>query len=384
MDYKAFASRFTAESAKGRYVTLNHILPVLHEVSDKGELRIVGESVQGRPVYALKIGEGPNKILLWSQMHGNESTTTKALLDFLLFLNSNDPAATQILSQCTLLCFPMLNPDGAQAYTRENANGIDLNRDAQNLSQPESRILREHFNRFQPDYCFNLHDQRTIFGVGQSSRPATVSFLAPAYNEACEYNEVRSRAVNVIMAMERALYEVIPGQIGRFDDAFNLNCVGDTFQSLGVPTVLFEAGHFQGDYQREQTRKFILTALFVSVQHISENVIVDNEISDYLRIPQNKIVFFDIVYKNVKINYDGNIKNTNFAVQFREELIDDQVSFKAYVSEIGSLEMYHGHFEYDANGAEYRDDFGNSPKLNEKADFFLGGVRVQNGMPVSD
>jgi hypothetical protein len=46
------------------------------------------------------------------------------------------------------------------------------------------------------------------------------------------------------------LQRYIPGQIGRFDDSFNLNC-GDTFQAMGVPTLLFEAGHFEGDYQRK-------------------------------------------------------------------------------------------------------------------------------------
>ena len=66
--------------------------------------------------------------------------------------------------------------------------------------------------------------------------------------------------------------------------------MGDTFQSLGVPTILFEAGHFPGDYQREKTRKFVFLALISGLQHIYENVIVNNKTEDYLRIPQNKVV----------------------------------------------------------------------------------------------
>jgi murein tripeptide amidase MpaA len=54
----------------------------------------------------------------------------------------------------------MLNPDGADMYTRLNANEVDLNRDSQNLTQPESKVLREIFDLFQPHYCFNLHDQQ--------------------------------------------------------------------------------------------------------------------------------------------------------------------------------------------------------------------------------
>jgi hypothetical protein len=106
-------------------------------------------------------------------------------------------------------------------YTRENANGIDLNRDAQHLSQPESQVLRQAFDNFKPDYCFNMHDQRTIYGAGTTGKPATVSFLAPSYNQKCEFNDARLRAVDVIVAMNNELQKYIPGQIGRFDDTFN-------------------------------------------------------------------------------------------------------------------------------------------------------------------
>jgi hypothetical protein len=36
---------------------------------------------------------------------------------------------------------------------------------------------------------------------------------------------------------------------------------------MGVPTLLFEAGHFEGDYQREITRKYIFIALISSLLH---------------------------------------------------------------------------------------------------------------------
>ena len=124
----------------------------------------------------------------------------------------------------------MLNPDGAKLYTRENANKIDLNRDSKDLSQPESRVLRETFENFKPDFCYNLHDQRTIFGVGSTGKPATLSFLAPAYNEEREVNESRLKAINLIAGINDVLQKYIPGQVGRFDDSFNINCIGDTFQ----------------------------------------------------------------------------------------------------------------------------------------------------------
>jgi len=114
------------------------------------------------PIYKFQTGTGKIKILLWSQMHGNESTTTKALIDFLNLLNGDSDLAKKLLEKFTFCCIPMLNPDGAKLYTRENANKVDLNRDSKDLSQPESRVLRETFEHFEPDFCFNLHDQRTI------------------------------------------------------------------------------------------------------------------------------------------------------------------------------------------------------------------------------
>ena len=120
---------------------------------------------------------GNKRILLWSQMHGNESTGTKALFDLFNCFSNNSSEFTTILENCTLLFIPMLNPDGAEVYTRVNANNIDLNRDAKSLTQPESRILRSIFVKIKPDLCLNLHDQRSIYGL-KSGLSATISFLA--------------------------------------------------------------------------------------------------------------------------------------------------------------------------------------------------------------
>jgi hypothetical protein len=371
------------QSLQGRYVTLDDIEPLLKKINTNNQLKIIGKSVLDQPIYKYQIGTGKIKILLWSQMHGNESTTTKGLFDFLNVLHSNSELAHKWLNSFTFYCIPMLNPDGAKLYTRENSNKVDLNRDSQNLSQPESRVLRATFESFKPDFCFNLHDQRTIFGVSDTGKPATVSFLAPAYNEAREINESRLKAINLIAGINDVLQQYIPGQIGRFDDTFNLNCIGDTFQYMGVPTVLFEAGHYPNDYLREETRKYIFIALISSFQVINENDIVGNEFDKYMIIPQNKVVFYDFIYKNIKINYDGIEIITNFAAQYKEELVGHQIRFNAYIVKIGELDDYFGHFEYDANGALYSDDDNNIPKLEQKADFYLNkNMKFVNGMMI--
>jgi hypothetical protein len=368
MNYESLHQQHNVESIFGRYITLDHLEPLLSKYPNE----IIGYSVLENPIYKLQFGTGKTKIFIWSQMHGNESTTTKAVFDFINLLHSNTDFGNKLLQEFTFCILPMVNPDGAKLYTRENANEIDLNRDSQILSQPESQLLRKTFDIFQPDYCYNLHDQRTIFGAGNSGKPATVSFLSPSFNENRDINETRAISINVIVAMNTTLQHHIPDQVGRFDDSFNINCIGDTFQSLNVPTILIEAGHFQSDYQREQTRKYIFIALISGFKHIYENDVVRNEIDVYLQIPQNNVCFYDFVCRNVKINYDSCKKIINFAVQYKEILQNNQINFEAYICQVDDLENYIGHVDFDAKEALYEDDIDDFPKINKKANFRLG------------
>jgi hypothetical protein len=353
---------------KHRYITNNHIEPLLKKLEKHIKIETIGYSVLKLPIYGLQIGTGHKKILMWSQMHGNESTTTKAIFDLINTLLTNNSSISHILQSCTIYIIPILNPDGANAYTRVNANQIDLNRDAQNLTQPESVVLRTVFETFQPDFCYNLHGQRTIFSAGNINKPATVSFLAPAQDEACTITPNRKIAMEVISVMNTALQQLIPSQIGVYDDAFNLNCVGDTFQSENVPTLLFEAGHFENDYARDVTREFIYTAYISSLDYISNNEVSGKHYEDYLRIPENEKLFYDVVIKNAKLSEDG---FQDMGIMFQEQLVNNEIVFMPKVDKIGDLEQYFGHKIIDANGLEVTDDAGDCVKLGYENVFVI-------------
>ena len=126
----------------------------------------------------------------------------------------------------------MISPSLAVSSPASNANKVDLNRDAQQRTQPESKILRTIYEDFDPDFCFNLHDQRTIFSVGNTPKPTTVSFLAPAHDAERSISTTRAKSMKLIVAMNQMLQQLIPEHVGRYDDAYNANCVGDTFQIL--------------------------------------------------------------------------------------------------------------------------------------------------------
>ncbi|MEH6762899.1 MAG: M14 family zinc carboxypeptidase [Aequorivita antarctica] len=335
----------------GRYITMQHIYPLLDMYKLNFEISVPGLSEMGQDIPLIKIGKGSEIILGWSQMHGNESTTTKALFDFLKFVSQKHYFQTEIeqfLNKYTFYVFPILNPDGAQLYTRENANKVDLNRDAQSLSQKESQCLRNTFDALKPSLCLNLHDQRSIYGF-KDGKPATVSFLSPAADERRTITDSRKIAMRQIAKMSTILQKYIPGQVGRYDDSFNEACVGDTFQKAGVPTILFEAGHFNQDYQREKTREFIFYALLSLFDIIGEK---EQPMSHekYFDIPENLKNYNDFILRNVKLQDEK--KLVSLAIQYEEVLKNDQIIFSPIVDEIGKLEGKFGHHEKDAEGVE--------------------------------
>lgn len=336
-------------SIYGRYINSDHIKGLLKRHSNHFDVSVIGSSVLGEDIQFIKVGNGKLRILMWSQMHGNESTTTKALFDLLNVLSDNqDVFVEDLLNKITIGIIPMLNPDGSRAYTRLNANQVDLNRDAQDLTQPESRVLRSCFNSFKPDYCFNLHGQRTIFSAGIRNKPATVSFLSPAQDKERSVTVTRRRAMDVIVKMNSTLQEVIPGQVGIYDDAFNINCVGDTFQSMNVPTVLFEAGHYENDYNREVVRGLMFQSLWTSIVQLGFEAIPGNLESAYSAIPKNEKLFYDIIIRNVKLEIAGNEKILDLGIQYEERLEQNQIVFVPRIIKIADLSNFYGHRELDA------------------------------------
>ncbi|MBC8754915.1 DUF2817 domain-containing protein [Kordia sp. YSTF-M3] len=324
----------------GRYITLEHISSLLEKLPKKFNLTQIGVSVLERPIHSLTIGNGTKKILMWSQMHGNESTTTKAVFDLINFLNEPSAVAETILSNCTICIIPMLNPDGAAAYTRINANEIDLNRDAQVRSQPESVVLRTIYNEFQPDFCFNLHGQRTIFSAGNFDKSAIVSFLTPSEDAARSITLNRQKSMEIIVKMNEMLQKLIPNHVGRYDDGFNLNCVGDTFQSLGTPTILFEAGHFPDDYHREKTRELIFYAMIDAIQYIASNEIKGRFTDAYFEIPENEKLHYDLVLKNVQTDQN---ETFDLGVMYEEILNNGKIDFEPYIEDKKMLKKSFAH-----------------------------------------
>lgn len=282
---------------------------VMSQFEDVGlEIQELGKSVEGRAIYSYTLGHGPVKVLMWSQMHGNESTATRALIDMLGFFKSSglyDEERAFILNQLTIKLVPMINPDGTDRFQRRNAQGIDINRDARALESPEGRILKKVVDDFKPDFAFNLHDQRRMYNIDGTEKPSSISFLAPAYNKGEEINDTREKSMQVIALMNEQLQTIIPNQIGRYDDAYTYRAFGDNIQSWGSSTILVEAGWMKEDMEKEGVRKLNFLLLMSALLGISNRHYQNYAVSDYESIPMNDDKMFDILIKCVLRNVNG-------------------------------------------------------------------------------
>jgi hypothetical protein len=286
------------------------------------EKELLGYSLAKRPIYQFKAGRGDIKILLWSQMHGDEITATKSLFDLMNYLVSEyyGDYWKRILSRCRLYIIPMLNPDGASLYTRENAAGDDLNRDVRSLINPESRILKKAIDRIRPHYAFNLHDQTHFYNVKGTRHPATISFLAPAQDEQKTVTANRREAMRIIENMYRELIPTLGGYMGRYKDDYCLDCFGDFIQSTGAATILIESGFYPGDTIREKARAGNFLALLAAFSTISEGG-REKDISAYFEIPENEKRYYDLLLENVL--YEG--KLTDMAIRYKKVLIGGEI-----------------------------------------------------------
>ena len=112
-------------------------------------VRVIGRSVGGRPIEAITIGRGPTLALVHGGIHGDEPGAALAVSRLARALDPRGPR---------IVLVPAVNPDGLAANTKDNARGVDLNRNfpatnfrvdhpagydpgAAPLSEPESAAL---------------------------------------------------------------------------------------------------------------------------------------------------------------------------------------------------------------------------------------------------
>ncbi|QWX85299.1 peptidase M14 [Cellulophaga sp. HaHaR_3_176] len=339
-----------------RRIKHTEIQPLISKFKDRQGYKVqtVGKSIEGRSISLISVGTGTTNVFLWSQMHGDEPTATQAIFDILNFLSSNDFKVEKdnILNNLTLHFMPMLNPDGAEVYQRRNTLGIDINRDALQLQSPEGRILKRVRDSLNADFGFNLHDQSTYYNAERTAKPATISYLAPAYNYEKDINDVRGNAMKIIVFMNSIIQKYAPGQVGRYNDDFEPRAFGDNIQKWGTSAILIESGGFKNDVEKQEIRKLNYVSILSAIYTISKGSYKNIAISEYEKIPQNDRKLFDLKIENANYKLLGKTYKLDIGVQRLEVGKEGNKDFwySSRIMDQGDLSTYYGYDTLDATG----------------------------------
>jgi protein MpaA len=127
---------------------------------------LIGRSVQGRPIFVQIVGHGTDTALIMGSIHGDEPAAGALVNELADHLRGDQ----QLLEGRRVVLLPAANPDGLAARTRENAHGIDLNRnfDTTNrvdngtsglrpLTEPESLALESVIKEYAPSRIISVH-----------------------------------------------------------------------------------------------------------------------------------------------------------------------------------------------------------------------------------
>ncbi len=348
---------YRESTIKGRRFKHSDIMPLVQKLKAPFRTEKAGQSMEGRDIYKVQIGNGPVQVLLWSQMHGDEASATMALMDIFNFMTRDDQfnaLRERLKKELTITFIPLLNPDGAERFKRRNAIDIDLNRDAARLQTPEAKLLKRVRDELKADWGFNLHDQNRYYSAG-AGKTATFSFLAPAYNYAKDVNAIRGNAMHLIGVMNNILQEYIPGQVGRYSDSFEPRAFGDNIQKWGTSTVLIESGGLAEDEDKQEIRRLHFALLLSALDAIATQSYKSVGMDVYESIPFNGSGnFFDLLVREVEIDFKGALYTVD--IGFRNDEIsyngNRDFYYRSQIADIGDLSIFHAYQTVDARGMQ--------------------------------
>ncbi|MFW6089876.1 MAG: M14 family zinc carboxypeptidase [Gemmatimonadota bacterium] len=338
-------------------------LQAVHQADEAADDRIasaeVGRSIEGRAIRALTFGDGPTTVLLWSQMHGDESAASMSLADILHWVAASppgDPLRRLLEDRLTVTMIPMLNPDGAERFIRHNAIGVDVNRDARRLATPEGRILKAVRDSIGADFGFNLHDQLSRT-AGRDGELVAIALLAPAADEARSWGPARQRARHLSAAIAAALAPEIPGRIARYDDAFTPRAFGDNMQAWGTSTVLIESGELPGDPEKQELRRLNVLAILAALEAIADGSVEETPTDHYDDLPMNVGITNDLLLRGGRLVMpNGEAYRVDVAIVY-----DDGVARTGpRYGEVGDLTGVRAIETRDVTGMYIHPDFGDT------------------------
>ncbi len=140
------------------------------------EARTIGRTVKKRGILAWRLGQpgAKRKVVILGAMHGNETGPSRILTN----LRDGRP-----IKGADIWVVPQYNRDGVARHTRQNAHGVDLNRNyprnwvklggATNsgpraASEPETKAIMAFLRTIRPNFVVSFH--QPLRGVGRTVR----------------------------------------------------------------------------------------------------------------------------------------------------------------------------------------------------------------------
>jgi len=333
----------------------------------------VGRSFQNREIYQMQFGQGPLKVFMWSQMHGDEPTATSALIDTFTFLQRNRhiPWVKKIEETITFRAVPMLNPDGEEMYQRRSALDIDINRDALDLKTPEAQLLKKLRDDWNPSIGFNLHNQNALTTVSGTTKQASISLLVVYGDAAKTTSDGLERNRRICGLIVQALENYIPGHIARYDDEYTATAFGDNFSAWGTPVILIETGGLQGKDEMFLV-KMNFIAFLTALNSLADGSEKAASSIPYDTLPHNSSGrVYTFVFRNASIidpQNSGQVVISNIAANSWRQ----RASFvpQVAITAIGSVNGMGGVEEYDASNFYVMQKFGRM-KVSESAELLF-------------
>ncbi len=170
---------------------------------------IYGQSFDGRPLEAYRLGYGPSVRAIIGGIHGGYEWNTVTLVNYVLSYLKSDPGL--IPESVTLYIIPNMNPDGYAAGTdavvaRMNGNGVDLNRNwdyqwqptathgtrevkagTAPFSEPETAATRDFILGYGVEAVIFYHSAMGVVFSGADAESSATVALAEMLSDATGY-----------------------------------------------------------------------------------------------------------------------------------------------------------------------------------------------------
>jgi murein peptide amidase A len=178
----------------------------------------IGKSVNGQSIELIRLGSGPARVLLIGGVHGDEAISSQFVERFVAEVRQNP----KLLAGRSVLVVPRMNPDGLEKNTRQNARGVDLNRNLPSKNWKKSRSPKPVGRDWPGPTPASEPETIALMKLLDREKPALIVTVHAMHRGPCNNYDGPAKAAAEAMASKNG-YEVLadigyptPGSLGSF------------------------------------------------------------------------------------------------------------------------------------------------------------------------